>query len=243
MVTGFALLGPAAAPPPGPGHAHAAVFPSGFQETTVFSGLTNPTVVRFASDGRVFVAEKSGIIKEFDSLSDTTPTVFADLRTNVYNFWDRGLLGMALDPNFPATPYLYVLYTYDHSRRCGGGAEVGYAGATSDPCPTPPGPTTDGCVVSARLSRLQANGNVMTGSEQVLVEDWCQQFPSHSIGTVDFGPDGALYASGGDGASFNYADYGQTGNPCGDPGGPAGSNLTRRPPKAAPSSAGSPHVG
>ena len=60
----------------------------------------------------------------------------------------------------------------------------------------------------------------MTGSEQVLIEDWCQQYPSHSIGTVEFGPDGALYASGGDGASFNFVDYGQDGsplNPCGDP--------------------------
>jgi PKD repeat protein len=69
----------------------------------------------------------------------------------------------------------------------------------------------------------------MTGNEQVLVEDWCQQYPSHSIGTVDFGPDGALYASGGDGASFNFADYGQDGaplNPCGDPPGGVGGTLT-----------------
>ena len=91
----------------------------------------------------------------------------------------------------------------------------------SDPCPTPPGPTGDGCVVSARLSRLQASGNTVTGPEQVLVEDRCQQYPSHSIGTVEFGRDGALYASGGDGASFNFVDYGQDGeplNPCKDPG-------------------------
>src|SRR5262245_46570289 len=196
----------------------AATLPTGFQESIVFSGLTNPTVVRFASDGRVFVAEKSGLIKVFDNLLDTTPTVFADLRTNVYNFWDRGLLGMALDPNFPATPYVYVLYTYDHILGDPAPApKWGAAGVTSDGCPTPPGATTDGCVVSARLSRLQASGDVMTGSEQPLVEGWCQQFPSHSIGTVDFGPDGALYASGGDGASFNYVDSGQTGNPCGDP--------------------------
>ena len=60
----------------------------------------------------------------------------------------------------------------------------------------------------------------MTGAEQVLIEDWCQQYPSHSIGALEFGPDGALYASGGDGASFNFVDYGQDGsplNPCGDP--------------------------
>ncbi len=60
----------------------------------------------------------------------------------------------------------------------------------------------------------------------MLVEDWCQQFPSHSIGSLAFAPDGSLYASGGDGASFNYVDYGQTGNPCGDPPGDAGTALT-----------------
>ena len=31
----------------------------------------------------------------------------------MHNFWDRGLLGLALDPDFPADPYVYVLYTYD----------------------------------------------------------------------------------------------------------------------------------
>ena len=69
----------------------------------------------------------------------------------------------------------------------------------------------------------------MTGSEQVLVEDWCQQYPSHSVGSVEFGRDGALYASGGDGASFNFADWGQDGsplNPCGDPPGGVGATLT-----------------
>ena len=69
----------------------------------------------------------------------------------------------------------------------------------------------------------------MTGSEQVLIEDWCQQYPSHSVGSVEFGRDGALYASAGDGASFNFVDYGQDGspvNPCGDPPGGAGATLT-----------------
>jgi PKD repeat protein len=207
-----------------------AALPAGFQESVVFSGLSNPTALRFSPDGRIFVAEKNGRIKVFDNLSDTTPTVFADLSTNVYNFWDRGLLGLALDPDFPSQPYVYVLYTYDHELGSSAPApRWGTPGVLSDPCPTPPGPTADGCVVSGRLSRLQASGNVMVGSEQVLIEDWCQQYPSHSTGSLAFGADGALYASGGDGASFNFVDYGQDGNPlnpCGDPPGTAGSVLS-----------------
>ena len=103
-----------------------AALPPGFQESVAFSGLDHPTAVRFSPDGRVFVAEKNGRIKVFDNLADTTPTLFADLSTNVYNFWDRGLLGLALDPAFPGQPYVYVLYTYDRElgarrpRRAGG---------------------------------------------------------------------------------------------------------------------------
>ncbi len=201
----------------------------GFQDTAAITGLSAPTMVRFSPDGRVFVAEKSGLIKVFDSLSDTTATTFADLRTKVHNFWDRGLLGMALDPSFPAKPFVYVSYTHD-------AAIGGTAPRWGDTCPTPPGATEDGCVVSGRLSRLTADGN-QAGPEQVLIEDWCQQFPSHSVGDVEFGADGALYMSAGEGASFNYVDYGQSGNPknpCGDP--PARDRRgarPRRPPRAA----------
>jgi uncharacterized repeat protein (TIGR01451 family) len=197
-----------------------AAVPSGFDDRVVMTGLVHPTVIQFSPDGRIFVAEKRGTIKVYDSLTDTTPVTFADLRTQVDDYWDRGLLGMALAPTFPTNPSVYVLYTYD--------AAIGAAAPRwSDACPTPPGPTTDGCVVSGRLSRLTATGDTSTGAEDVLINDWCQQYPSHSIGTIAFGPDGALYVSGGDGASFNFADYGQAGgslagtptpvNPCGDP--------------------------
>jgi glucose/arabinose dehydrogenase len=205
--------------------ANAVTLPSGFHESVAIGGLDNPTAVRFAADGRVFVAEKSGRIVVFSSLSDHTPTEFADLSTNVYNFWDRGLLGLALAPGFPADPYVYVSYTHDAA--IGGIApRWGTPGILSDDCPDPSG---NGCVVSGRLSRLRADGDRMTGAEHVLVEDWCQQYPSHSVGDLAFGPDGALYASGGDGASFDFADYGQHGdptNPCGDPPVPVGGHQT-----------------
>src|SRR5215204_3689989 len=128
VLLGLAVLGLADTPP-----AAAATLPAGFREEIVFSGLTQPTAVRFAADGRVFVAEKSGIIKVFDNLTDSTATVFADLNVNVYNYWDRGLLGLALDPNFPASPYVYVLYTYD-APTGGTAPRWGTPGVLADPC-------------------------------------------------------------------------------------------------------------
>ena len=206
--------------------------PAGFEETVVFSGLKQPTAVAFSPDGRVFVAEKSGNIQVFASLTATTPTIFANLSNNVFNGWDRGLLGLALDPGFPATPYVYVLYTYDGD--IGGAApKWGTPGVLTDPCPDPPGATGDGCTVSGRLSRLEASGSVMTGTELVLINNWFQQYPSHSLGSIVFGSDGALYASSGDAASYTFADYGQKGiplNPGGDP--PVGVGGVQTPPTA-----------
>ncbi|MFC7546295.1 PQQ-dependent sugar dehydrogenase [Plantactinospora sp. GCM10030261] len=194
-----------------------AVLPAGFVDQAVFTGLVQPTNVAFAPDGRVFVAEKRGTIRVYDNLADTTPTTFADLRTNVYDYADLGLLGLALPPGFPITnPYVYVSYTYDAP--IGGTAPV-----YRDTCAV-----RDNCVVSGRLSRLRASGNVAVG-EQVLINDWCQQSTTHSVGDLRFGPDGALYASGGEGAGYSQVDYGQLGtpsNPCGDPPAPVGGSMT-----------------
>ncbi len=216
----------------GPASGETTALAPNFQETTVFSGLDRPVAVRFASDGRVFVMEKNGTLKEFDSLTDTTPTTVYQFQTLVDDYWDRGPLGLALDPNFPANPYIYILYAFDAP--IGGTAPV-----WNDSCPTPPGATSDGCVISTRLSRLTISGNTAT-NEQVLINSWCQQYPSHSAGDLFFGADGALYVTGGDGASFDFADYGQGGgaltgtptprNPCGDPPGGVGGSMT--PPSA-----------
>ena len=209
----------------------AQALPEGFREDVVIDDLVAPTAVAFSADARVFVAEKSGIIKVFATLDDGTPEIFADLRTQVHNFWDRGLLGMALHPDFPTDPRVYVLYAHD-AEPGGSAPRWGVPGGTSDPCPTPPGATADGCVVTGRLSVLTAEGD-RAAREDVLVTDWCQQYPSHSTGDLAFGADGALYVSAGDGASFNFADWGQRGdppNPCDDP--PTGAGGTQTPPTA-----------
>lgn len=196
----------------------------GFSDTVVASAIDHPTVVRFAPDGRVFIAEKRGRILIAPSLGQP-PQYVLDIRTRVNSYWDRGLLGMVLDPDFETNGNVYVSYTYDHV----------LGDPTPEPhwldqCPNPPGALTDGCVVSARVSQFTLTDGSF-GLEQVLVEDWCMQFPSHTIGDLEFGDDGFLYASGGDGASFIDADWGQFGgsagsatpaNPCGDPPGGVG---------------------
>jgi len=199
------------------GPARAGYLP-GFQETAVITGLTLPTMVRFAPDGRVFVAEKGGRIKVFPSLASPTPTLLVDLSPLVHNVNDKGLLGLALDPRWPTRPYVYALYTLD---QWPDGTPV----AAPDTCSAPP---AVGCVVTARLSRFRVSPlSTLVGGEQILIDAgyrWCMQFSTHSIGTVAFGSDGALYVGAGDGASFENTDYGQFGgaagvpvNPCGDP--------------------------
>jgi hypothetical protein len=87
----------------------------GFQEHLVITGRTQPTAIRFAPNGHVFVAEKRGLVFEYDDIIDgpiiARPVI--DIRNEVHDFWDRGLLGLAVHPNYPATPEIYLLYAHD----------------------------------------------------------------------------------------------------------------------------------
>jgi PKD repeat protein len=232
------VLGPATRSTAPTSPAVTAAVPTGFSDTAVWSGLTLPAAIAFAPGGKVFVGEKGGIVKVFDSLADSTSTQVVDLHPQVQDYWDRGLLGLAVDPGFGTAGhnFVYVLYTHDHN-------PVGNPAVWGDACPTPPGPNDDGCPVTGNLSRIPVDPatGVGNGGEQPLITDqWCQQFPSHSIGHLAFGPDGNLYVSGGDGASFTNPDWGQYGgsllntptpaNPCGDPPSPVGTALS--PPSA-----------
>ncbi|CAB4738602.1 unannotated protein [freshwater metagenome] len=206
--------------------------PDRFRDETVIGGLTEPTAVDFAPDGTAFVAQKSGAISTYDRQADGTwadpsPGEFANLRSAVHNYYDRGLLGLAVDPTFPERPYVYVVYTWDRDPRDPGrvpgwGEPDGFYDECAEPAGSGPDGMSPGCVVQARVSRLTATPgpdgwSLAPGGEKPLVDAYCLQFPSHAAGSVQVGPDGYLYASVGEGASFDFADRGQVGNPCGDP--------------------------
>ena len=207
--------------------AQKATMPAGFDDTTAIGGVSQPVSVAFAPDGTAFVALQTGVIKSFDYVAASgqfeaaaTSTDFADLSVQVNNYGDRGMTGITVDPQFPARPYIYVNYTFNSDPLTPGTFPAwGTPGQAYDNCgpndanEATLSPPKRGCPVINRVSRLtavrNAVGYVMTGPELVLVQDGCAQFSSHSSGDVAFGPDGKLYASAGDGASFLGQDFGQ----------------------------------
>src|SRR5690606_25094179 len=88
------------------------VLPEGFVAESVVGGLSAPVDLAFAPDGRVFVAEKGGIVKIIDDGAVNTAP-FLDISAEVNNVGDRGLVGIAVHPRFPELPYVYLSYVYD----------------------------------------------------------------------------------------------------------------------------------
>ena len=86
----------------------AAVIPGGFTETQVAAGLLNPTAMTFAPDGRLFVCQQGGALRVIkDGVLLSTP--FVTLTVN--SSGERGLLGVAFDPDFGSNNFVYVYYT------------------------------------------------------------------------------------------------------------------------------------
>src|SRR2546426_6860172 len=75
-----------------------ATLPAGFEEQTLASGLTAPTAVAWAPDGRLFVTEKAGRVRVVAPDGTMQATPLLDISSHVNSWGDRGLLGIAVDP-------------------------------------------------------------------------------------------------------------------------------------------------
>ena len=150
--------------------ASAATLPTGFTESLVANGLSNPTAMAFAPDGRIFVTQQGGqlrVIKNGALLGTPFVTV------TVSSSGERGLLGVAFDPDFATNQYVYVYYT-----------------ATSP-------------AIHNRVSRFTASGDTaVPGSETIILElDNLSSATNHNGGALHFGPDGKLYIAVGENAN------------------------------------------
>jgi glucose/arabinose dehydrogenase len=148
-----------------------ATLPAGFTETQVGSNLSGtPTAMDFAPDGRLFVCLQGGQLRVIEN-GVLLATPFVTVTTSANG--ERGLLGIAFDPNFASNQFVYVYYTVI----------------------TAP--------IHNRVSRFTANGNVaVAGSEAVILDlDNLSGATNHNGGAIHFGPDGMLYVAVGENAN------------------------------------------
>jgi putative heme-binding domain-containing protein len=154
-------------PTPGAGITGPITLPAGFQVRTLATGLTAATALETLADGRVFVCEQTGTLRVVEG-GQLLPTPL--LKLAVDSTWERGLIGVTVDPDFPREPYIYVCYVA-------------------------PEPYPHHC-----LSRFTIEGNLaVPGSEQALLRGDDQRklggkVPAgHQGGALHFGADGKLY--------------------------------------------------
>jgi putative heme-binding domain-containing protein len=159
-------------PTPGSGTVGPVKLPRGFELTRVVGGLTAATALAVAPDGRVFACEQRGTLRVIKE-SQLRPEPFLTLPVD--SSWERGLIGVALDPEFASNGHVYVTYV------------------AAEPYP------------HHRISRFTARGDVAEpGSEVVLLRGDDQRrlggnIPAgHQGGALHFGRDGKLYIAIGE---------------------------------------------
>ena len=142
--------------------------PAGFTRNESFvDGLTFATALAQAPDGRLFIAEQGGALRVFKA-GQLLAQPFVQLAVD--SSIGRGLIGVALHPDFPATPFVYVQY-------------ISTAGAAH-----------------IRISRFTAAGDVAAPSGEQILHDLpaVSGAREHHGGALHFGSDGKLYAGVGD---------------------------------------------
>ncbi|MHB8955837.1 MAG: PQQ-dependent sugar dehydrogenase [Pirellulaceae bacterium] len=151
-----------------------ATLPTGFTETAIASGLSSATTMELAPDGKLFVTEQAGTMEVWQDGTRLQANFFRDTPLGTQAVSERGLLGVAFDPNYAGNRYVYAYYT------------------------------TTAADNHNRVSRFTANtaGDLaLAGSETVLLELDPHSAGNHNGGAIHFGPDGKLYIATGDNAS------------------------------------------
>lgn len=88
----------------------AVALPPDYEVEQVKQSLNFPVALRFDSGGRLFYLERTtGQIKVFNHIDDPAPITWASVPVNAND--ERGLLGLALHPSFPDSPFVYVYHT------------------------------------------------------------------------------------------------------------------------------------
>ena len=178
------------------GTASAIRVPQGFAVESVVPSnqFDTPTAIAFMPDGRLLVAEKSGLLWPVtNGVRAATP--LWDGRMEVLDQHDRGFLGLAVDPRYLQNHYVYMMYTVDpDSNGIDDEAE------------------SFGRIVRYQVSFTDSTRFAPNSRTVLLGTDWAHgpliASPSHTIGALRFGNDGMLLATMGDGAQFDYVDTG-----------------------------------
>jgi aldose sugar dehydrogenase len=131
------------------------------------SGLVEPTAMAFIAPGDILVLQKSdGRVRRVIN-GVLQPGQVLDVAVDSLS--ERGLVGIALHPEFPATPFVYLYYTQSST-----------AGDTS------------GSPLANRVYRYTWNGSALV-SASLILDLPAMPGPNHNGGTMNFGPDGKLY--------------------------------------------------
>jgi glucose/arabinose dehydrogenase len=172
--------------------------PANFSDQLVTNGVPQPTALAWTPDGRMLITDRSGKIRVYKN-GALLATPALDISANVCSNGERGMLGVAVDPAFTlnSNNYVYVYYTLKKEPTCK---------TTDGSAPVP----SD--IPVNRVSRftLGSDDLINPASELVLVDQIPNAASNHNAGDVQFGSDGYLYISVGDGGC-DYAGGGCAG--------------------------------